>query len=459
MSRILFLIMAVQAAASLGCSKSSPASAVDPPLATPAEQQSTEPAQVPAPTAPTSPPGTTNARGPVPMLPINLSEIVTVLGIPTERHDDRLSPTVRYTDAFTVSQSDYVGLEFHVLDAPNGRKYLERLLDSVYFQPVEAAEVRKLLNARGGEHTARRFVAKVLDSSIFHGLVVHLHPNRKPMAGAETAVKDFAAELAARGNDVDVPVNLAIMNYIVTDESVAADSFSKAGPEERKRLEERSAARQRAMTQTIFRTEHRGLARTRDTVATPDVVVEVPLSIRVRGAMPFFNDRHAYSGLLTAVCPTEIREQRWAVPASQGGLRPCRADEAAAAIRAGGVLYAEEFYTTRLKLVLKGDDPAIDSVAILGDLKVVVEFTHLAILRLPTWGYYRHDALVAANGDCERVAIEERSNPNPQHPAYFVTEVAMAEKPPFRNVPMASLVSLRIMSKDGKTIGGYRVEP
>ncbi len=73
--------------------------------------------------------------------------------------------------------------------------------------------------------------------------------------------------------------------------------------------------------------------------------------------------------------------------------------------------------------------------------------------------FFRGDAYFDAARDCQKFWEDYLLDPKNTRPAYFSTAIGKDDEAKRPEMVRAKLDSLRVLDKDGKVIGGYRVGP
>ncbi len=153
-----------------------------------------------------------------------------------------------------------------------------------------------------------------------------------------------------------------------------------------------------------------------------------------------------------------IDARRAAFSTAEGKLRDCSPAEADAVQRNSGAPYYAERGPTTLMVFVRVDFEGLKRTGRNAkDYPAEVEFSGLAFVRPETWGYFRRDADLDADWDCERLTLESPSAPKSPQPAYFPTATRAGGGVP--EIPTAGLISVRLLDGSGEPIGGYRDRP
>jgi hypothetical protein len=93
------------------------------------------------------------------------------------------------------------------------------------------------------------------------------------------------------------------------------------------------------------------------------------------------------------------------------------------------------------------------------DYSLEIVFSELSYQRPPAWGYFRRDAYFAADWDCQKLWEDYLLDPRNARPSYFPTALGKDDEAKIPEVVRARLDSLRVLDKDGKVVGGYKIDP
>lgn len=194
----------------------------------------------------------------------------------------------------------------------------------------------------------------------------------------------------------------------------------------------------------------------RDDVETSGLMATLDLPMRVRGEKAFHLDSERFHGKLTTMHACEASIRKFAFLTKDNALQPCTPAEASIVQRNNGVLYLPEQGNTTLVLVLDGTLDELKSIARSSkEYAVDIEFEDLCWDRPYYWGYFRRDAFLDADWNCEQIRQDFRLGLGGEPPAYFVTASVEddIEKVPY--VVEALLTRLRVIDKSGRVIGGF----
>lgn len=125
-----------------------------------------------------------------------------------------------------------------------------------------------------------------------------------------------------------------------------------------------------------------------------------------------------------------------------------------------GVFYWPEKDTTDLMLVFNDTIDVLKQIARNPkNYSVSIVLTELHNKSPSSWGYFKEDALLKNNWDCEtlRRRWEVLGNTKQKQPGYFVTKVATM-KDEIPEITMATMKSLIVYDNRGKAIGGYNCD-
>ena len=237
----------------------------------------------------------------------------------------------------------------------------------------------------------------------------------------------------------------------------AADAYARGDQFDRLEIKKKADLRRTELRKELFRLDKlKFTIANRDDVETRGLVAELHLPLRVRGKKPFYVDALSFSGSLLTMHPSELDATRYVFLTKQGTLLNCSAAEAAIVARNNGVLYHPEKINTTLILIFNGDlDDLKNITRSAKDLSVEIEISELTWDRPLSWGYFRRDAWLKANWDCEKLLIDNFFD-DPQ-PDYFTTIFGNEGELKAPEIVHATLVSLKALDKEGKVIGGYRI--
>jgi len=158
--------------------------------------------------------------------------------------------------------------------------------------------------------------------------------------------------------------------------------------------------------------------------------------------------------------PSEVDSLQCRFLTKTGELQLCTPEEAAIVLQNNGVLYHPEVPNTTLKLVFKDKLEVLKDIARNhNDFTVEIKFSELSYMRPFSWGFYRRDSYIKADSDCAKLKVDAGLDAKNPQPLYFMTAIGKEEEAKIPEIVMATLDSLRVLNKDGKVIGGYRVAP
>lgn len=198
----------------------------------------------------------------------------------------------------------------------------------------------------------------------------------------------------------------------------------------------------------------------RSDIEDKGLFVNVRLPLRVRGEEPFYKDESSFSGSLATMHPAEANTRTYAFLRKDGTIQPCEPADASVVRKNDGILYHGEMPNTHLLLVFQDNLDALKALARnSADYLVEIEVTGLCIERPLSWGYFRIDALVNADWDCQRILFESLVNAGDPQPAYFATSFGDERRGRIPEIVRATLTSLRVVDKDGRLVGAYKFNP
>ena len=280
-------------------------------------------------------------------------------------------------------------------------------------------------------------------------------------ADAGTPPEDLRAVLVEAGFPGAQWWGRELLDYARFGSRQAADASARGDGFDKVEADRAAAGHRTALRGRTFRVG--GLPLTpivRSDVQDRGLLVELALPVRVRSwrGAPFYDAPACFDGALAGMHASEIDARRTAFLTAEGKLRDCSPAEADAVLRNSGVLYFAERGPTTLMVLVRGDFETLKRIGRNAkDYTAEVEFSGLAFVRPETWGYFRRDAYLDADWDCERLTDDSSSAPKSTQPAYFPTATRAGGGVP--EIPTAGLISVRLLDGSGEPIGGYRARP
>jgi hypothetical protein len=87
-----------------------------------------------------------------------------------------------------------------------------------------------------------------------------------------------------------------------------------------------------------------------------------------------------------------------------------------------------------------------------------MEITDLCWERPLAWGFFRRDAYIDANWDCQKLWVDSLLDGNNPRPVYFATALGKADEAKIPEILRAQLISLSVLDKENKEIGSYHLD-
>jgi hypothetical protein len=269
--------------------------------------------------------------------------------------------------------------------------------------------------------------------------------------------EEFRTALTAAGFDAKFFRPDEMHGFVRFGSKTAADRYFRGDKFDHIEVENQTSNHRLDLSKRTFKLT--GLpfhAIVRDDIETIGLVGELELPMRIRGKGDLDKD---LSGNLRALHRSELDFRQFSFLTKQGKLLSCTATEAVAVRRNNGVLYHPERENTTLVLLFRGELDSLKTIARNEkDYSVEIVFSDLRSERPFTWGYFRVDAYRDERWDCERLrkAYDLGLDFGPQ-PGYFVTAEGGEAEKRIPKVVETRLESLRVVDKEGRTIGGWAI--
>ena len=280
----------------------------------------------------------------------------------------------------------------------------------------------------------------------------------KPRIGADRPA-DLRRTISAAGFDKPQNWVWALEPYVRFGSKEAGDSFRRGDQFGRIEVTKAAAAHRADLRKKRFRVDRLGFrVADRDDVETKGLVAECELPLRVRGSEPFHEDLASFTGTLSCLHPSEVIAGEFSFLTKDRKLRRCIPAEALTVLQNDGVLYHPERGRTTLILIFKDKLDVLKDIARnAGNYSVEIELTELCWERPISWGFYKRDAYIAADWDCQRLWADFLRDMNNPQPVYFATAWLDENEGTIPEMVRGRLTSLRIVDKNGKSLGGYRI--
>lgn len=282
-----------------------------------------------------------------------------------------------------------------------------------------------------------------------------------PENGASTKAEDLQTVMSAAGFD-SVQWEWDLASFVRFGSSEVAKKFTSGDQFDRAEIKTAVKNQSDALRKRRFVVKKLTFSmENRDDFETQGVFALLKLPLRVRGQKPLAEDYSAYRGMLHRLHPAEWTTLTLAFLTKNNTLRTCTPEEAYYVKQNNGVLYLSEASNTNLLMNFRGDLEQLKDLARnVSQYTAEIEITDLAWEKPPTWGYFRRDAVVEAEQDCEQLREDRYLDPMNPQPPYFITAIMDGGRER-RNDPeipegvQGKMLALRVLTKDGKVIGRY----
>jgi len=290
-----------------------------------------------------------------------------------------------------------------------------------------------------------------------------LHDAEKSSGAGSEMIAASVIDLREEMNEAGIGKNMpgTLENFV--------DCFVHYGSQERMFEHRRASGANRTMLENQIEAHHRAIKnktyklsvdlehyfeRASD-VRPEHVVVYAELPLRVRGRSLLSSNQNIWEGSLCSMRALERQPSQFAFLTKEGTLKPIPPNLTSAVEQNGGILYNEESrYTTLFFDVSKPGASTQELAGLVQHGTVELTFTNLRWQQPSRWGYFRHDALKDEQGDCEKVRETQISFPE-NAPSYFVTARPDDNSDGCPSIAMATLIQLRLLSRDGDLIGSF----
>lgn len=277
---------------------------------------------------------------------------------------------------------------------------------------------------------------------------------------------DLIELMKSAGFYVEYEWDWAFDKFVRFGNKIKSDEFANADMFDRNKIKKTLASHEAEVKKGFFVVKNLYFtANTPDNFETAGTVLTLNVPMRIRGDLPFYEDKTSCFGSLIEIHPSEINLGSYAYLTKNGTLQECASRDIQYIKENNGVIYLPESRNTTLAMFIKGHIDLIKDLTLkTSDYTIEIEFNDLHISKPLFWGYFKQDTWRKLNFDCQKLYIEHlrsiANNKILEQPNYFATHAYASESEEYEipEIIWAKLISLKIIYKDGKVIGGYSIQ-